>query len=139
MRDRDPVPEARRVEWRDAVRAVREVEPGAEEVVAVACDLRQDLAEAERDDREVVAAQAQCREADEDPEERCDRPRYDQDHPERDVETAGSRQNVDRPQRELVLRDEAVVQSLTLTPLVGHFWPANCADANHAAVYAPMA
>ena len=37
----------------------------AEEVVAVAGDLRQDLAEAERDDGKVVAAQAQGRQADE--------------------------------------------------------------------------
>ena len=26
-----------------------------------------------------------------------------------------------------------------LTPGVGHFWPANWAEANHAAVYAPIA
>ena len=62
------LPEAGRVDRRDPVRAVREVE--AAEVVAVARDLRQDLAEAERDDREVVAAEAQRRQADQDAEER---------------------------------------------------------------------
>ena len=56
-----PVAEAGPVDRGDAAGAVREVEAGAEEVVAVARDLRQDLAEAERDDREVVAAQAQRR------------------------------------------------------------------------------
>ena len=71
----DVVAEARRVERRDPVRPVRQVEAGAEEVVAVARDLRQDLAEAERHDREVVAAQAQGREADQDPEERGQRTR----------------------------------------------------------------
>ena len=62
--------EAGRVDRRDPVRAVREVEARAEEVVAVPRDLRQDLAEAERHDREVVAAQAQRRQADQDPDER---------------------------------------------------------------------
>ena len=52
------------VDRRDPAGAVREVE-ASEEVVAVARDLRHDLAEAERHDREVVAAQAQRRQADE--------------------------------------------------------------------------
>ena len=44
---------------------MRQVE--AEEVVAVADDLRNDLSEPERHDSEVVAAQAQRRKSDEDP------------------------------------------------------------------------
>ncbi len=46
-------------------RPVRQVE--AEEVVAVADDLRDDLAESERHDREVVAAQAERGQPDQDP------------------------------------------------------------------------
>jgi hypothetical protein len=44
---------------------VREVE--AVQVVGVAHELRDDLTEAERDDREVVPAQPQGRQADQDP------------------------------------------------------------------------
>ena len=56
--------EAGRVDRADPERAVREVE--AEDVVAVADDLGDDLAEAERHDREVVATQSQRRQADQD-------------------------------------------------------------------------
>ena len=83
---REAVAEAERVERRDPVRPVRQVEAGAEEVVAVARDLRQDLAEAERHDREVVAAQAQRRQADDDPEERGDDAGERQQQPERHVD-----------------------------------------------------
>ena len=69
--------EAEAVDAVEAERAVREVE--AAEVVAVADELRDDLAEAERDDREVVAAQPQRRDADQDAEERGE-DRRDQDH-----------------------------------------------------------
>ena len=68
---REVVAEAGLVDRVDPERAVREVEPA--DVVAVPRDLGQDLAEPERDDREVVAAEPQRREADQDPEERGDR------------------------------------------------------------------
>ena len=71
--------EAAEAEAVDAVepeRAVREVEPG--EVVAVADELGDDLAEPERHDRQVVAAQAQGRGADQDAEERREERRDEQ-------------------------------------------------------------
>ena len=49
-------------------------------------DLRDDLAEAERDQREVVAAQPQRRRADDDADERADGAGDDQDEPEVDVD-----------------------------------------------------
>ena len=58
----------------------------AEEVVAVAGDLGHDLAEAERDDREVVAAQPQRREADDDADDGREDPGDGQDEPDRDVD-----------------------------------------------------
>jgi len=59
------VPETGRVERGDPVRPVGQVE--AEQAVAVPRDLRQDLAESQGDDREVVAAQAEGRQPDRDP------------------------------------------------------------------------
>ncbi len=94
------------VDRRDPVRAVRQVEAGAEEVVAVARDLRQDLAEPERHDREVVAAQAQRRQADHDPEERRDDAAEEQQQPDRDVQTTRARKHPDRQEVEVGLRDE---------------------------------
>ena len=112
---REVVAEADRVDRRDPVRAVGEVEAGAEEVVAVARDLRQDLAEAERHDREVVAAQAQGRQADDDPEERRDDAGERQQQPDRDVDAGQVR----------VDADGAEVPGVRA---------ANCSDANQAAV-----
>ncbi len=120
---REAVAEADRVDRRDPVRAVRQVEAGAEEVVAVARDLREDLAEAERHDREVVAAQAQRRQADHDPEERGD------DAGERQQRARSRRGSAGQPigiDRRRAPKCQAVVG-------------ANCCDANQAAVYAPVA
>ena len=80
----DAVAEAEAVDAGQPERAVRQVE--AADVVAVAHELRDDLAEAERHDREVVAAQAQRRNADQHAEQRGE-DRSDQDHePGREVD-----------------------------------------------------
>ena len=63
---------------------MREIEP--EDVVAVAHDLRDDLAEAERDDREVVAAQAQRRQADQNSDQSREAAGDQEDEPEREVD-----------------------------------------------------
>ena len=102
------------------LRAVREVEAGAEEVVAVARDLGHDLAEAERHDREVVAAQPQRRQADQDADERGQEPGRDEQEPDRDVDAGAFEPTPTRA--EVDVRASA-----------------NCSDANHAAVYAPIA
>ena len=104
------------------------------EVVAVAGDLRQDLAEAERHDREVVAAQAQRRQADHDPEERGDDPRDQEDEEERDVDAAGSDRDADPAEAEVGLRDQSHWAVGDENPAFGHFCPANCDEANQAAV-----
>ena len=57
--ERNVVPEAERVDRREPEAAVGHVE--AVQRVGVADELRDDLAEAERDDRQVVAAQAERR------------------------------------------------------------------------------
>ena len=57
--------EAGRVDRVDARRPIREVESEAP-LVAVPGHLTDDLAEAERDDREVVASEPKCRQADDD-------------------------------------------------------------------------
>src|SRR3972149_3685658 len=97
----DVAPEARPVELPDAADAVREVErvfvgqegrkpekrrvsrhsepAGDPELVGVSKDVGDDLAEAERDDGEVVAAQAQRRPADDDAGD-PGAPAPDQDH-----------------------------------------------------------
>ena len=108
-------PEAGRVDRDDPVRPVGQVEPGPEEVVAVARDLGQDLAEAERDDREVVAAQPERGQADEDPDERGDDAREREQEPDRDVDAGDGR---GRPRR----------------PRSGRSAPANWLDANQATV-----
>ena len=64
-----------------------EVEARPEEVVAVPGDVVDDLAEAERHDRQVVAAQAQCRQADQDPEQRSDGAGERQQDPDRRVDS----------------------------------------------------
>ena len=87
------VPEAGRVDRVDPLRAVRDVV--AEEVVAVVCDLGHDLAEAERHDREVVTAQAQGREADQDARDRRERAGDDQHEPDRDVKAGRVRRHAD--------------------------------------------
>ena len=76
--------EADRVDGRDAERPVREVE--APEAVAVADDLRDDLAESQRDDGEVVAAETERRQSDEDARQHRQEPGGDQHHPHRDVD-----------------------------------------------------
>src|SRR5216684_2683577 len=95
--------EARRVERRDPVRAVREVEARAEEVVAVARDLRQDLTEAERDDREVVAAQSQGRQADDDAGERGDDAGEREQKPHSDVDARQIRWPPDGAEMQVLL------------------------------------
>ena len=102
---REVVAEARRVERRDPVRPVRQVEAGAEEVVAVARDLRQDLAEAERHDREVVTAQAQGRKADQDPEERGQRTGDHEQREDRDMDARQVRRDADRPEVPVAVRE----------------------------------
>ena len=78
------VAEAEAVDAGQAERAVRQVE--AADVVAVAHELRDDLAEAERHDGEVVAAQAQRGQADQHAEQGRE-DRGDQDHaPGREVD-----------------------------------------------------
>ena len=95
-RGRDAVAEAGGVERRDPVRPVRQVEARAEEVVAVPRDLRQDLAEAECHDRQVVAAETQRRESDHDPDQRGeDACKEDQD-PYRDMDPGQLRVDADR-------------------------------------------
>ena len=85
----------------------------------VADELRHDLAEAERDDGEVVAAQAQRRQADQDADDRREHPGEDQDEPHRDVDPG-----------------EAVATPSTRG---GHVtWP-NCCEASQPAMYAPAA
>ena len=81
----DEAAEPRRVDRRDAERAVGEVEPDAL-LVRVPDELRDDLAEPERHDREVVAPQPERREADDDPDERGERARDDEDEPEVEVD-----------------------------------------------------
>ena len=56
------------------------------DVVTVAEHFRQDLAEAEGDQREVVALQSQCRRADDDAGQRGDEPGNDDHDPEREVD-----------------------------------------------------
>ncbi len=80
----EAVSEAHPVDAVEPERAVREVEPG--EVVAVADELGDDLPEPERDDREVVAAQAEGRDPDQDAEHGGE-DRSEHDHePRRDVD-----------------------------------------------------
>ena len=77
--------EARRVDRVDAERAVREVEIRPyRDVVGVAHELRDDLAEAERDDREVVPTQSQGRQADQDAGDGGEDPGDDEDDPDRE-------------------------------------------------------
>ena len=111
------VAEAGRVDRVDPLRAVRDVVP--EEVVAVVGDLGHDLAEAERHDREVVAAQAQGREPDQDAREGREDPGDDQHEPDRDVKAGRVRRHADAADVHVDVR--------------------KCCDANHATVYAPMA
>ena len=90
------------------------------EVVGVADELRDDLAEAERHDREVVPAQAQRRQADEDAGERGQAPATDEHEPHVDV---------DPLQRPVEMPTEPR----------WNFTCWNCPDASQPAVYAPTA
>src|SRR2546423_15557387 len=101
----DPVPKTGTVDRRDATRAVREVETGPEEVVAVPGDLRHDLAEAERHDREVVAAKAQRRQADQHADDRGRDAGHDQDEPDREVEASQAGTDANRDEENNVLRE----------------------------------
>ena len=96
---------------------MRQVE--AAEGVGVAHELRDDLAEAERDDREVVAAQAQRRQPDQDAGEVRERAGQDEDEPHREVDPG-----------EVVRRPTEPKWNVT--------W-SNCCEANQPAVYAPTA
>ncbi len=78
--------EARRVDRVDPEGACGQVE--APEVVGVADELGDDLAEPERHDREVIAAEAQRREPDEDAGKRGHAAREQEDDPEVDVDAA---------------------------------------------------
>src|SRR5207245_11595548 len=100
----DPVPKPWTVDRGDATRAVREVETGPEEVVAVPGDLRHDLAEAERDDREVVAAQAKRRQADQHSDDGCRDAGHEQDEPDREVEASQAGTDPNRAEANVVLR-----------------------------------
>ncbi len=66
----ESVSEAQAVERSDPLGTVREVEAGVEKVVPVAEDLRQDLAEAERNDGQVVAPEAKRGKADQNADDR---------------------------------------------------------------------
>src|ERR1041385_7935195 len=87
-----------RVDRADPERAVRQVE--AVQIVAVADELRDDLAEAEGYDREVVAAQAQRREADQDPADGGHHPRDQEHEPDRDVDPGRIGVDADRAKME---------------------------------------
>ena len=99
----EPVAEPGPVDRRDPARAVRDVV--AEQAVAVPRDLGHDLAEAERHDREVVAAQAERGQADENSDDRRRDARHDQDEPDREVEARHVRRDADRAEAD-VLRGE---------------------------------
>ena len=89
------------------------------EIVGVPDELRDDLPESERHDREVVAAQAQGRQPDEDP---CKRGRSagdEEDEPDRDVNSRSSRETPAEPKWKFTCWK----------------WP----DANQPATYAPTA
>ena len=90
------LPKPGTVDRRQTLRPAGEVEAGAEEVVAVTRDLRDDLAEAERHDREVVAAKAKRRQADQHADERSHEPGGGQDQPDRDVKARARRRDADR-------------------------------------------
>ena len=79
-------------------------------------DLGHDLAEAERDDREVVPAKPQRRQADDHADDRGEDRRDDEDEPDRDVDPAELSVDADR----------AEVEASTLSE--------KCGDANQAAV-----
>ncbi len=101
----EPAAESRPVDGRDPAGAVREIEAGAEEVVAVACDLREDLAEAESDDREVVAAQAERRQADQHADDGRRDPCHRQDEPDREMKAGRAGVEPDRPEVQVLLRE----------------------------------
>ena len=97
---------------------MRQVEPDPL-LVGVEHEDGDDLAEAERDDREVVAPEPQGREPDQDAGHGRDDLGHDQDEPDRDVDAGGVLLDADRA--------EVNVTS------------SKCSDANHAAMYAPTA
>jgi hypothetical protein len=77
------------------------------EVVGVADELGDDLTEAERDDGEVVAAEAQGRQADEDAAQRRNDRRAQEHEPDRDVDAARIVADPDRAEVELDLLELA--------------------------------
>ena len=97
---RQPVAEAGRVDRRDSLGAAGQVEAGVEQVVSVPGDLRHDLAEAERDDREVVAPETQGREADQHADQRREHAREEEQRPDRDVDAGQVRIDPDCPEVE---------------------------------------
>src|SRR3954454_20976412 len=87
-----------RVDRIDAESPVREVE--ALDAVGVSNELRNDLAEPERHDCEVVAAQPQRGQADDDPAEGSEEPRAEQHEPDRDVNAVLLTADPDRAEME---------------------------------------
>src|SRR6266550_506411 len=76
--------EARGVDRTDAERSVREVE--ALDAIRVPDELRDDLPEAQRHDRQVVTTQPERRQADQDPPDGGEERGAKQDEPDRDVD-----------------------------------------------------
>ena len=101
---RQVIAEAGLVDRVDPQGAVRQVP--ARDVVAVPRDLGQDLAESERDDRQVVAAKPQRREADQDPEERGHGSGDDEHEEDREVDAAGADREADPSEGDVQLRNE---------------------------------
>src|SRR5438105_3330118 len=97
------VAETGRIDRRDAVRSVGEIE--AAEAVAVPSHLREDLAEAERHDREIVAAKTQGREADQDTDDQRQHACEDEQDPDRDVDARRARADADGAEVEVAMRE----------------------------------
>ena len=95
--------EAGWIDGRDPVRPVREVEAG--QVVPVPGYLGEDLAEAEGDYRQVVAAQTERGQPDHDPDEGGHDPREQEQDPDRDMDPGDTGADADVPEVDVVLRE----------------------------------